>query len=35
VGATHLSVDTMGGGLRGPDAHIAALRRYKEMVGLS
>ncbi|MCX6020644.1 MAG: LLM class F420-dependent oxidoreductase [Chloroflexi bacterium] len=35
LGATHFSVDTMGGGLRGPDAHIAALRRFKETVGLA
>jgi alkanesulfonate monooxygenase SsuD/methylene tetrahydromethanopterin reductase-like flavin-dependent oxidoreductase (luciferase family) len=25
-GATHLSINTMGAGLRGPDAHIAKLR---------
>ena len=32
VGATHLSVNTMGAGLRGPDQHIEAIRRFKEEV---
>ncbi|MGH6621868.1 MAG: LLM class F420-dependent oxidoreductase, partial [Alphaproteobacteria bacterium] len=30
LGATHLSVNTMRAGLTGPDAHIDAIRRYKE-----
>ncbi len=30
LGATHLSVYTMGAGLSTPDGHIDALRRYKE-----
>ena len=30
--ATHLSVNTMGSG-RAPDAHIATIRRYREVVG--
>jgi alkanesulfonate monooxygenase SsuD/methylene tetrahydromethanopterin reductase-like flavin-dependent oxidoreductase (luciferase family) len=29
LGATHLSVNTMGGGLEGPDAHIARLRQAR------
>jgi probable F420-dependent oxidoreductase len=32
VGATHLSVNTMGAGLGGPDQHIDAIRRFKEAV---
>ena len=32
LGATHLSVNTMGAGLAGADAHIEAIRRYKEAV---
>ena len=32
IGATHLSVNTMGAGLKGPDQHIAAIRRFKEAV---
>lgn len=32
LGATHLSVNTMGAGLSGPDAHIDAIRRYREAV---
>ena len=32
VGATHLSVNTMGAGLKGPDQHIDAIRRFKEAV---
>ena len=30
VGATHLSVNTMGGGLSSPSGHIDALRRFKD-----
>ena len=30
LGASHLSINTMNGGLRGPDEHIARLRRAKE-----
>lgn len=30
AGATHLSLNTMGAGLRTPDEHIAALRRFSE-----
>ena len=33
LGASHLSVVTMGAGLEGPRAHIEALRKYKESVG--
>jgi alkanesulfonate monooxygenase SsuD/methylene tetrahydromethanopterin reductase-like flavin-dependent oxidoreductase (luciferase family) len=32
VGATHLSVNTMKAGLKGPDQHIDAIRRFKEAV---
>lgn len=32
LGATHLSVDTMGAGLTSVDAHIDALRRMKEVI---
>lgn len=32
LGATHLSVNTMQTGLSGADAHIDAIRRYKETV---
>ena len=32
VGATHLSVNTMRAGLKGPDQHIEAIRRFKEAV---
>ncbi len=32
VGATHLSVNTMRAGLKGPDQHIEAVRRFKEVV---
>ena len=32
VGATHLSVNTMNAGLRGPEQHIEAIRRFKETV---
>ncbi|PKB79365.1 MAG: LLM class F420-dependent oxidoreductase [SAR202 cluster bacterium Io17-Chloro-G9] len=31
-GATHLSVNTMRAGLKGPDQHIEAIRRFKEAV---
>ena len=30
AGATHLSVNTMNAGLKGPDQHIDAIRRFKE-----
>lgn len=33
AGATHLSVNTMRAGLKGPDRHIDAIRRFKEAVG--
>lgn len=33
IGATHVSVVTMGGGL-GPDGHIDLIRRYREVVGI-
>jgi probable F420-dependent oxidoreductase len=32
AGATHLSVNTMGAGLKGPDEHITAIRKFKEAV---
>ena len=32
AGATHLSVNTMKAGLKGPDQHIEAIRRFKEAV---
>ena len=32
VGATHLSVNTMRAGIKGPDQHIEAIRRFKEAV---
>jgi probable F420-dependent oxidoreductase len=32
AGATHLSVNTMRAGLKGPDQHIEAIRRFKEAV---
>ena len=32
VGATHLSVNTMKAGLKGPDQHIDAIRRFKEAI---
>ncbi len=32
VGGTHLSVNTMRAGLKGPDQHIDAIRRFKETV---
>ncbi len=34
-GATHISVNTMNAGLRSPEEHIEAIRRYKEVVGLA
>ena len=34
LGATHLSVNTMGAGLASPQAHIEALRRVKEALGV-
>jgi probable F420-dependent oxidoreductase len=33
LGATHISITTMGMGLKSPDEHIEAIRRYKEVVG--
>jgi len=33
LGATHLSVNTMRAALRSPDAHIKAIRQFKEVVG--
>ncbi|MCC6174968.1 MAG: LLM class F420-dependent oxidoreductase [Chloroflexi bacterium] len=33
LGATHLSVNTMNGGLSGPDAHIRRIREVKEALG--
>lgn len=33
LGATHLSVDTMGAGLRGPDAHIERLQQVADVLG--
>ncbi len=33
LGATHLSVNTMGAGLQSPAAHIDAVRRFKEAAG--
>ena len=32
AGASHLSVNTMGAGLKGPDEHVDAIRRFKEAV---
>lgn len=32
VGATHFSINTMRAGLKGPDQHIDAIRRFKEAV---
>ena len=32
AGATHLSINTMRAGLKGPDQHIDAIRRFKEAV---
>lgn len=33
LGATHLAVNTMKAGLRSPQEHIAAIRRFKEVAG--
>lgn len=33
MGATHLSVNTMGGGFASPEQHIEAIRRFKEAYG--
>ena len=35
AGATHLSLDTMGGGLHSPSEHIKALRNFAEKVNLT
>jgi probable F420-dependent oxidoreductase len=35
AGATHLSLNTMGAGLVGPEAHIKAIRRFAETIGLA
>jgi len=35
LGATHFTVDTMGGGLAWPHDHIKVLRRVKEVMGVS
>jgi hypothetical protein len=32
LGATHISIDTMGAGFESPDEHIDAIRRYKEAI---
>ena len=32
AGATHLSINTMRAGLKGPDQHIEAITRFKEAV---
>src|SRR5258708_3344065 len=32
LGATHISINTMGAGFKSPDEHIEAIRRYKEPV---
>ncbi len=32
LGATHISINTMGAGFKSPDEHIEAIRRYKEAV---
>ena len=32
LGATHLSLGTSGAGLKSPDSHIDAIRRFKEVV---
>jgi hypothetical protein len=34
LGATHLGINTMNAGLNAPQAHIDALRRVKEVIGL-
>ena len=33
LGATHLAVNTMGAGLPSPQAHVDAIRRFKEAIG--
>jgi len=33
LGATHISINTMGAGFKSPDEHIETIRRYKEAVG--
>ena len=33
LGATHFSINTMNGGLAGPDAHIQRLREVREAIG--
>jgi probable F420-dependent oxidoreductase len=33
LGATHISISTMGLGLKSPDEHIETIRRYKEVAG--
>jgi probable F420-dependent oxidoreductase len=33
LGATHLAVNTMGAGLASPQAHVEAIRRFRESVG--
>ena len=32
LGATHISLNTMGAGFKSPQEHIAAIRRYKEAI---
>jgi probable F420-dependent oxidoreductase len=32
LGATHISINTMGAGFKSPDEHIDAIRRYKEAI---
>lgn len=32
LGATHISINTMGAGFKTPDEHISAIRRYKEAI---
>ena len=34
LGATHVTIDTMGGGLAAPGGHIDRLRRVKEVLGI-
>lgn len=33
LGATHISINTMGAGFKSPNEHIQAIRRYKEAIG--
>jgi hypothetical protein len=35
LGATHLSLNTMGCGFDTPEAHLQALRRFAEMMDIS